>query len=161
MGKIKKYIPKVTKRALLFISGLAWFLTSIFLIVNSISGIFENNYLLMIRLAICVPTGLLAYYFIFRKIIVIKYLDRIVNLDSNKPYIFSFMGTIGYVVFIIMATLSFSIEIYKLIKLDYLFTFQSIMSVPVLLTSLYFFRAWKTFEVYSTPENSRQEVPLN
>ncbi|MEA3494485.1 MAG: hypothetical protein U9R42_00425 [Bacteroidota bacterium] len=161
MDKIKKYIPKVTKRALLFISGLAWFLTSIFLIVNSISGIFENNYLLMIRLAVCVPTGLLAYYFIFRKIIVIKYLDRIVNLDSNKPYIFSFMGTIGYLVFIIMATLSFSIEIYKLIKLDYLFTFQSIMSVPVLLTSLYFFRAWKTYESYSTPENSRQEVPLN
>lgn len=143
--RFEKYIPKVTRRALLFVSGLAWFLTSCFLIVNSISGIFNDNYQLMIRLAICIPVGLLLYHFIFRKIVIIRYLDRIINMDDDNPHLLSFMGSKGYVFFFVMASISFCLELYKLVTLDYLFTFQSIMSVPVLLTSVYFFREWHSF----------------
>jgi len=150
MKNMIKYIPKVTKRALLFLFALAWMLCSFFMIANSIANVFNDNYALLVRISICVPAGLLIYFFIFRRFIVVPYLDRIINMDNESPFIFSFMGRKSYTVFFVMASLSFCIEIYKLITLDYLFTFQSIMSIPILFTSLYFFKAWKNYEEVST-----------
>ena len=118
MKKLIRYIPKVTKRALLFILALAWMLTSFFMIANSIAGIFNDNYALMIRVSVCIPVGLLIYYFIFRRFIVVPYLDRIVSMENENPFIFSFMGPKSYTIFFVMASLSFCLEIYKLITLD-------------------------------------------
>ncbi len=146
MDKLLKYIPTVTKRSLVFLFALSWMLTSFFMIFNSLVNLFNDNYKLILRLAVCVPSGLLIYKFFFKKYVTIRYLDRIVNLEEQKPFIFSFMTPRAYLLFVVMATLSFLVEIYKWIALDYLFTFQTIMSIPILITSLFFFRCWYRYD---------------
>lgn len=145
MNNLNKYIPYVTKKGLLFVAGIAWLITSGILIISGISNILFNNNALAIRFGIAVPIGLMIYFIIFRRTIK-KYLDRIFNLNNKKHFILSFMGLKGYTFILIMASTILVIELYKVIALDYIFTFQTIMSIPVFLCSLMFFRAWKAYK---------------
>ncbi|MBT4728524.1 MAG: hypothetical protein HOB88_08815 [Bacteroidetes bacterium] len=145
MDNLSKYIPCVSKRGLLFVAGIAWLGTSGFLIISGISNILTNNSALMHRLGLAVPIGLLVYFVIFRRTIY-KYLDRIFRMNNRKHFILSFMGIKGYTFMLIMSSIILSTELYKVIALDYIFTFKTIMSIPVFLCSLMFFRAWKAYE---------------
>lgn len=140
-----KYLPKVSKRNLLFIAGLAWLASSCYLIFRATANILSDNTRVIFRLAIAIPTGIILYLFVFKKII-FKYLNRIFNKKEDKCCFLDFMGIKGYVFLLVMSALNFSIELYKLIALDYLLTFQAIISVPVLLCALMFFRAWRTYQ---------------
>jgi cytochrome c biogenesis protein CcdA len=145
MNNLMKYIPRVTKRGLLFVAGLAWMLTSGFLIFSGISNILSDNSALILRIGIALPIGILFYVVIFRRVIY-KYLDRIFSMRNKKHFILSFMGLKGYTFMLVMTSIILSIELYKVIALDYVFTFQTIMSIPVFLCSLMFFKAWKQYE---------------
>ena len=145
MDNLNKYIPYVTKRGLLFVAGMAWLGTSGFLIISGISNIIFNNTALAIRLGIAIPTGLLIYFIIFRRT-TFKYLERIFKMNNKKHFILSFMGIKGYTFMLVMASLLLITELYKVIALEYIFTFQAIMSIPVFLCSLMFFRAWRSYK---------------
>jgi hypothetical protein len=139
-----KTIFKVSKRNLLLYGGIGWLGTSIYLIYRGVSHILDDNIALALRLGIAIPVGLALYFFLFRRVIN-HYIDRIYNLKSTKAVFLSFMGYKSYVLLLVMSGITFSIELYKVIALDYLFTFQTIMSVPILLSSIMFFKAWKSY----------------
>ena len=141
MRYLKNNIPCVTKRELLLIAGIAWLGTSGFLVFQGMSHLFSFKTTFFYRLLVSVIIGITSYYLLFRKIIVL-YIVRIQKLKTENPNILSFMGVRGYLVLVIMSIISFGIQIYKWIDLDYLFTFQMTMSVPVFLSAVLFFKTW-------------------
>ena len=136
---IKRNIPRVTKCDLLFVAGIAWLGTSGFLVFQGLSHLFTFKTTFFYKLLVSIIIGISSYYLLFRKIIVI-YIKRIQKLHSENPNILAFMGPRGYLVLVIMSIISFGIQIYKWIDLDYLFTFQMTMSVPVFLSAVLFFK---------------------
>lgn len=139
-----KYIPKVSRRTLLLISGLGWFGTSMVLLSNVIYHLMPDNTALGIKLAICFPIGLIFYALVFKQVPK-KYINRILNLEVQETRLFDFMGIKGYVILIIGASLSFGLVIYRIVDPDYVFTFQSIMIVPILISAFIFFKAWRSY----------------
>jgi len=141
---MSKLIPTVNQRGLLFAAGFAWLMTSGYLIFHGISNIIADNTALAIRVALSIPIGIALYMLIFKRVIAF-YLKRIFNMEGNRHFILSFMGLKGYAFLLIMSALNFSFQLYKIIALDYVLTFQAVMSVPIFLCSFMFFRAWKSY----------------
>ena len=139
-----RYIPKVSRKALLLISGFAWLGTSIVLISNVVYNILPDDTRLIFKLAICFPIGLVLYFLIFNRV-PRRYIERIINLEVKKTWFFAIMGVRGYIVLIVMAFLTFGLLLYRAIDPDYVFTFQSIMCIPILISALLFFKAWKKY----------------
>jgi len=141
---MNRYIPTVNQRGLLFMAGLAWLATSGFLIFHGVSNIFSDNTAVVLRILISVPIGLTLYFLIFKRVIAF-YLKRIFSLEGSRHFVLSFMGLRGYAFLLSMSALNFSLQLYKIIALDYVLTFQAVMSVPIFLCAFMFFRAWKTY----------------
>ncbi len=137
-------MPKVTRRGLLFAAGLAWLLTSGYLIFNGVSNILSDNTAIAIRIAVSLPIGISLYYLIFKKVIVF-YLNRIFSMEGSRHFILSFMGLKGYAFLLFMSAVNFSLQLYRVIALDYVLTFQTVMSIPIFICSLAFFKAWKSY----------------
>lgn len=142
MVTFKKSIPRVTRNDLLFVAGIAWLGTSGFLVFQGLSHLFTFKTTFFYKFLASVIIGITSYYLLFRKIIVI-YINRIQKMNSENPNILAFMGPRGYLVLVIMSIISFGIQIYKWIDLDYLFTFQLTMSIPVFLSAVLFFKTWR------------------
>jgi hypothetical protein len=141
MRFLRNNIPRVTKEELLFVAGLAWLGTSGFLVFQGMAHLYSYKTTFFYKLLVSIIIGITSYYLIFRKIIKL-YIVRIQKMKTENPNILSFMGVRGYLVLVIMSIISFGIQIYKWIDLDYLFTFQMTMSVPVFLSAVLFFRTW-------------------
>gem|GEM_PF-2021573 len=142
---MNRFLPTVNQRGLLFMAGLAWLATSGFLIFHGVANILSDNTAIFIRILISLPIGLLLFFTIFKKVIAF-YLKRIFTLEGSRHFILSFMGLKGYAFLLFMSALNFSFQLYKIIALDYVFTFQAVMSVPIFLCALMFFKAWKTYQ---------------
>lgn len=141
---MRRLLPQVNQRGLLFVAGLAWLATSGYLIYNGVSNILSDNTAVAVRIILSLPIGISIYYLIFKKVIIF-YLHRIFSMQGNKHFIMSFMGLKGYAFLLFMSALNFSLQLYRVIALDYVLTFQTVMSIPIFICSLMFFKAWKTY----------------
>jgi hypothetical protein len=107
------------------------------------------------EVTISIVFGILLFVLIFKKLITF-HINRISNIQEETPHILSFMDIKGYLLLIIMASLTFTLEYDELIDLNYLFIFQLSMSIPLFLCSLFFFKTWKEYPNYH--ENSAENT---
>jgi hypothetical protein len=153
MLRFFKHNPRISKRNLFLVSGIAWFIASFFLLSKAIYNLMSDDNVFLGEVTISIAFGILLFLFIFKRLITM-HINRISNIPNDTPHILSFMDFKGYMLLVIMTALTFTLEYDELIDLDYLFIFQLSMSIPLFLCSLFFFKSWKEYPNYT--ENDAQ-----
>lgn len=155
MIRFLKYNPRISKRNLFLVSGIAWFIACFFLLSKAIYNLMSDDNVFLGEVTISIVFGILLFLFIFKKIITF-HINRISNIPNKTPHILSVMDIKGYLLLVVMASLTFTLEYDELIDLNYLFIFQLSMSIPLFLCSLFFFKTWKEYPNYH--ENSTENT---
>ena len=147
MFRFFKQNPRITKRNLFLVSGIAWFIACFFLLSKAIYNLMSDENVFLGEVTISIVLGILLFLFIFKKLITF-HINRISNIPNETPHILSFMDIKGYLLLVVMTALTFTLEYDELIDLDFLFIFQLSMSIPLFLCSLFFFKTWKEYPHY-------------
>lgn len=145
--------PRIAKRNLFLVSGIAWFAASFFLLSKAIYNLMSDDNIFLGEVTLSIVFGILFFQIIFKRLITM-HISRISNIQNDTPHILSFMDIKGYILLIVMTGLTFTIEYDELIDLNYLFIFQLTMSIPLFLCSLFFFKSYKEYPKFT--ENSVQ-----
>lgn len=148
MFRFLSHNSRISKRKLFLISGIAWALASFFLLSKAIYNLMSDDAIFLGEVSISITLGILLFQLVFKGLIT-NHINRISTLPNETPHILSFMDIKGYILLIVMASLTFTLEYEELIALDYLFIFQLSMSMPLFLCSLFFFKFWKEYPHFS------------
>ena len=130
---------KLSKKGLLFLASICWAFAGCLLIARSLHFlIFHQNYI-EIKLIIGLVSGLLFYWFLFKKI-ANKYAIRIISMEEDKLFFAKFMSLKGYIIMFSMISASIIIRKLQLVDINYFSVFYIIMGVPLFLSAMYFFK---------------------
>jgi hypothetical protein len=132
---------RIFRKYLLLVAGLVWLSAGNILFLRGSSYIFINGHHKFVEIIIASIIGALFYILLFIKIS-LKHITRITSIEVEKPSVFSFFDVKGYIIMCIMIATGITLRHLKIINPDYLYTFYIGMGIPLIISSLSFFKVW-------------------
>ena len=136
--KFISFIPRTTKRILLFIAAIVWTFAGLMLLNKGIGMLNMDPEYYRLRLAGSIVGGALFYWLLFTRISK-KHVTRIINLNPNRPTIFSFFDLKGYVMMVGMISLGIFLRTSGIVAPFYLSVLYITMGIPLFISSLRFY----------------------
>lgn len=136
--------PGVPKRYLLLVAAIMWFSAGTFLIIRGefILPGFEHFWP---RLLVVIVAGMAMFFLIFIRLS-LNHIRRINAIEIIKPCIFSFFDFKGYLMMLFMITLGVTLRKTHVITAELLSYFYFTMSIPLILSAIRFFLAWRNYK---------------
>jgi hypothetical protein len=138
MNFLQTIKPRLPKRYLLFVAALVWTFAGSMLLFKGLSFFTDSMDFLWIRGLISITGGLLFYWLLFSKISR-KHTWRIINLQSDKPCLFSFFSIKSYILMSAMITLGILLRKSGFLNKDYLAILYVTMGIPLFLSAFRFY----------------------
>jgi hypothetical protein len=135
-----KLTPRISRHHLLLIASCVWLLAGGILVWRSFSY-FEPVAGWPWKLLLAVVGGLFFFRGMFLRISG-KHILRIQTMQNERPCLFSFFNLRSYGIMAVMITGGVLLRISHLLSNQYLSLFYLFMSIPLLLSSVRFIRAW-------------------
>ena len=141
MQFIRAVTPRVPKRFLLIIAAFAWIFAAAMLLTRGflLSGKIKHAHWLSIAMSIM--AGGLFYLVLFSKISS-GHVKRIIELQNERPSVFSFFSFKSYILMTLMISGGIFLRKSGLLLSGTLSLFYITMGVPLLISSLRFFYTW-------------------
>jgi hypothetical protein len=153
LGSIKKifvrFKPGIPKRYLLLVVALLWFAAGAILIYRG-EMMLQGSYPALLFLLISIAGGVLMFFLVFLKLS-LRLIKRITSLEILKPCIFSFFDVRGYIMMVVMIAMGILLRRSGILSLDLLAYFYFMMSIPLMISSVRFFIAWKKYPQIVVP----------
>lgn len=130
-------IPLVSRRTLLFVATVVWFFAGGMLISRGISGVFQFRDYLILKLITAIFTGLVFYWFMFRRISG-KHIKRIANQPVDRLPVYSFFNLRSYIMMGMMISMGVALRKTGVIPFQYLSVFYVAMGLPLLISAFRF-----------------------
>jgi len=130
--------PGIPKRYLIFFAAVLWSFAGGMLLYRGISMIAPDLELLWMKIAGSIIAGLIFFVSIFSNIS-LKHILRIVNLQPERPFIFSVFNLRSYFLMVIMICLGITLRMTEVIPLKYLSFFYIAMGIPLFLSAFRFY----------------------
>jgi hypothetical protein len=139
----QKIKPGVPKRYLLLVAGMIWMFAGGFLAYRGehmLPGM--SHFWIGFISSFVIGIGLFLLFFIK---ISIKHIHRITSLEILRPCVFSFFNLKGYMMMAMMIGMGVTLRLTHLVDPEILGYFYMAMSIPLLLSAVRFFLAWRKF----------------
>lgn len=136
--KIESWIPRTTKRVLLFIAAIIWTYAGVMLLSKGMGMMNMDPDYFQFRLAGSIVGGALFYLILFTRISK-KYVNRILYLENDHPSIFAFFNLKGYVMMAGMISLGVVLRTSGIVAPFYLSIVYVTMGIPLFISSLRFY----------------------
>jgi len=130
--------PAIPKRYLLFVAAFVWTFAGGMLLFRGFSVIYPNISDRFWEVVACLACGILFYLFMFSKISA-KHVKRILNIQIEKPCLFSFFNVRSYIMMASMITLGITLRKTGLVPLEYLSYLYITMGIPLSLSAIRFY----------------------
>ena len=140
-----KFRPRVPKRALLLVAGLAWTLAGSMLLGRGSAWLLANGDRLVQRYAIALSGGVAFFFLLFSRISR-RHVRRIRALEAARPSVFAFFDRRSYAMAAAMMAGGVLLRSSRLIEPSLLYTFYVCMGTPLLLSALRFYRSFASAE---------------
>ncbi len=111
----KNLKPGVPKRILLFLASLVWAIAGFNILKIALQELFTIEHMHTVGIIGGIVGFALFFKFVFFKMYK-KHTIRIINIENERPCIFSFFDKRGYVIMIFMITLGVSLRAFNLIS---------------------------------------------
>ncbi len=134
----KTFLPRVQKNYLLLLAAFVWTFAGIMLLTRGylFSETYPNHY--AIKMTGSFLGGILFFMLLFQKISK-NHVDRIFNLKSERPTIFSFFNLKSYLMMFGMISGGILLRKSGVISPEYLAIIYVTMGTPLLLSSIRFY----------------------
>jgi len=153
---IKSFIPKTSRRNLLFIAAIVWTFAGIMLFTRGIGMMNMNPEFYMLRWIISLVGGVLFYLILFTRISK-KHVKRIIDSPVSRPSIFSFFDKKGYIMMVGMISLGVFLRKSGIVAPFYLSVLYVTMGIPLFLSSLRFYYSAINYSFVIKKNNNLQE----
>jgi hypothetical protein len=140
----QKIKPGVPKRYLLLVAGMIWLFAGGFLAYRG-EHMLPGMSHLWIGIISSLVTGIGLFFLFFLKIS-FKHIRRITALEILRPCVFSFFDLKGYLMMALMIGMGVALRLTHLVDPEILGYFYMAMSIPLLLSAVRFFLAWRKFD---------------
>lgn len=130
--------PRTSKRNLLFVAAVVWTFAGGMLLFRGFLMAGNIKHSLLVKILISMVLGVVFYIGMFSKIS-LKHITRILNMQNDKPGVFSFFNGRSYILMTVMITSGILLRTSGLIKQEYLSMFYIIMGTPLLLSASRFY----------------------
>ena len=145
MDGIKKFTPRVSKRILLFIAGLAWGFAGFRLFTLGFGDVMSHHGNLIITIIFAAVIFFVFFKFIFSKMFK-KHTTRIVNSKLDKHCVFSFFDFKSYLIMGFMIFFGISVRNLGIFNPVYLGDFYMGLGAALFMAGVYFFVGFFTFD---------------
>lgn len=119
-----KFIPRVSKRSLVFIAGLVWCIAGYNILAIGLPNMINNWSTPVIPIAVSIVVFLLFFKFVFYKMVG-KHNRRIKSYQEKRIEIYKFFDLKGYIIMTFMMTFGILLRNSNLIPPLYLGTFYT------------------------------------
>jgi hypothetical protein len=137
---IQKITPRVARRNLLLVACGVWLTAGGMLLWRSLAYFSPTPCWPAKNLA-AIAGGVLFFRAMFLRISS-KHIKRIENMQHERPCFFSFFNLRSYGIMGVMITAGVAVRTAHVVGNEYLSLFYIFMSIPLLISSVRFFRAW-------------------
>jgi len=134
----QRFKPGIPKKYLLAVAAIFWTFAGGMLLIRGFSILKFNFRVRVFEEAGSILTGIIFYIVLFSKIS-LKHINRIQNIQIEKPCIFSFFNVRSYILMTIMITAGITLRLSGIVPVDYLALFYIAMGIPLLLSALRFY----------------------
>ncbi len=141
---LTNFLPHVSKRYLLLVAALVWTFAGGMLLFR---GYTLNNPMPVfwwLKLSACVAAGLLFFKLMFNRISA-KHVQRIQNLPTERPVVFSFFNLKSYLMMFSMITLGITLRKSGAVPPEYLSFMYITMGIPLLMSSFRFYYSFLNY----------------
>lgn len=150
MNRLLKLKPGVPKQVLILVAASLWGFASFRILKLAFIKIDHNSLLIWENYLLGVAGFLPFYWFVFRKV-GRRYVLRIINMEQEKPCIFSFFDMRGYLIMGAMIMMGIVISRLHLIPDLYLGTFYISLGLSLLAAAIYYLYAGYRFYLLKKP----------
>jgi len=148
-------IPHLPKRFLLLVAAIVWTFAGGMLLYRGISVLRFYNTPTVLEECGCAVAGILFYIFMFSSIS-LKHIQRILNLPTDRPGIFSFFNRRSYLLMALMICCGISLRMSGIVPLEYLALFYIAMGTPLLLSAVrFYYHAIKAIRQFRKPTSTQ------
>lgn len=148
--RAQKLKPGVPKRQLLLVAAFVWLIAGGFLLFRGIRTMPVGDWALW-KAATAVIGGLSFFWILFLRIST-KYIHRISSLEILRPCVFSFFDLRSYLMMGLMITMGVIVRELHLVNSVVISYFFITMAIPLVISAIRFFLAWKKYEVITRHE---------
>lgn len=145
-----KLKPGVPRQVLILVAASIWGFASYRILQLAFIKIDHNALHLWLNYSIGIVGFVPFYWFVFRKVGK-RYILRIINLEQEKPCIFSFSDIRGYVLMALMIIIGIAISRLHLMPDLYLGTFYVSLGLSLLAAAIYYLYAGYRFYLLKKP----------
>ena len=149
---IQKYKPGIPKRYLLLVAAFLWTVAGGMLLFRGFSMLKFNSIKILMEESACIVGGVIFYRIMFSGIS-LKHINRIVNLEIERPCAFSFFNWRSYAMMTVMISMGVTLRLSGIVPLNYLSLFYLAMGTPLFLSAFRFYYYFYSF-------NSKKHVRL-
>ena len=135
-----RYKPGVPRRYLLLVAAFVWTFAGGMLLFRGISILKFNSLRIDLEESGSVIAGLIFYKFMFSAISM-KHIHRILNLQVERPCIFSFFNWRSYIMMTMMMTFGITLRVSGIIPINYLSLFYIAMGTPLFISAIRFYKS--------------------
>lgn len=122
----------------MFFAAWVWTFAGGMLLHKGYVFFYQSGNYIWLRLIISIISGILFYVFMFSKIS-LKHTHRIMNLDAEKPCLFSFFSLRSYILMSIMISIGIFLRKSGLIPVFYLSVLYVTMGIPLFTSAFRFY----------------------
>lgn len=130
--------PKTSRRFLLFMAAFVWTFAGSMLLIKGFNFISYIKNLPVLKIIISIAGGILFYLLMFSKIS-LKHTKRIMNMENERPCMFSFFNIKSYFLMATMITFGIMLRKFEIISPEYISVVYITMGIPLSLSSIRFY----------------------
>lgn len=134
----------VSRKSLLIIASVVWFLAGGLLIFRGVYGILNIPAASALKVALSVVLGLVFYFSVFKRIS-LKHINRIKQMQSDKLPFYSFFPTRSFVIMMVMMSMGISLKISGVLPESLMVYFFPVMGLPLFISAFRFLKHGCTF----------------
>jgi hypothetical protein len=142
MATVKSFFqtfkPGIPKQYLLFVAAFIWTIAGGMLLFRGFSFLKFSTSQLIFEESCCILTGILFYKFMFSKIS-LKHIHRILNIQLERPCLFSFFNWRSYFLMSLMISFGVTLRVSGIVPLNYLSLFYVAMGIPLFMSAIRFY----------------------
>ena len=146
--------PGIQKQYLLFVAAFIWTIAGGMLLFRGFSFLKFNTSKIIIEESGSILAGIIFYKFMFSKIS-FKHIHRILNIQIERPCLFSFFNWRSYFLMSIMITFGVTLRLSGIVPLNYLSLFYVAMGIPLFMSAIRFY-----FYAFKNRKNPKIEMPF-
>ena len=135
---LQTYKPGIPKRYLLIVAAIIWTLAGGMLLFRGFLMLRLNSNVTILEESGCVIVGIVFYKLLFSGIS-LKHINRILNLQIEKPCFFSFFAWRSYILMAVMIGGGITLRWSGLVLVTYLSLFYVAMGTPLFISAIRFY----------------------